>query len=209
MTNIILHGILAKEFGQNFKIKIYKAKNVINAINCNRNNFIYRLKELALEGLNYTIIVDNKEISHLDELNSNLEPKQIDLIPVIIGSGPLAAVIVPLVTSELFKQIAISVAITAITMGLQMMLAPRPEKPPQLTASSKALQESFNFSNRVNVASQGSPVPVGYGRLIVGAQVIQSTIKSYQQTTQANNAMIKNSSKTDTVSSVAVLNNLT
>ena len=37
------------------------------------------------------------------------------------------------------------------------------------------LANSYLFSGPVNVINEGGPVPIGYGRLIVGSQVIMST----------------------------------
>jgi hypothetical protein len=74
-------------------------------------------------------------------------------------------------------------------MGLQMLLAPEPDAGPQISATTKALSESFSFSNKANVASQGSPVPVGYGRLKVGSRLIQTSIKSYPQNQDSTTVM--------------------
>jgi hypothetical protein len=78
-----------------------------------------------------------------------------------------------------------------------MLLAPKPDAGPQISATTKALSESFAFSNKANVAAQGVPVPVGYGRLKVGSQTIQVSVKSYPQSQNSSIAM-----KTDPYSSV-------
>jgi len=196
MTDITLHGILAVEFGRHFSMQVDKAKNVLAAIDCNRSNFIKRVNELSQEGLNYTIIVDNKSITDFLELEIEKEPKTIDLVPLIIGSGGFAlvaaitGVVVEAGTTAFFVASAINaIIIGVISMGLQMLLAPKPEAPPPASATTKALQDSFGFSNKVNAATQGSPVPVGYGRLKIGAQVIQTSIKSYPQNQSSTSAM--------------------
>ena len=201
MTNIILHGILAKEFGENFKMQIYKAANVIKAIDVNRRNFNKRIFELSREGLNYTMIVDGKKITELEELNIQKEPQEIHLVPLIIGAGGFALVAImtgvavgtTLTGGAFLAAVAINmVVMTAISIGLQMLLAPKPDAGPPISASTKALKESFNFSNKANVAVQGVPVPVGYGRLKVGSQLIQMSIKSYSQSSESTVAMTQN-----------------
>ena len=203
MTTITLHGILAKEFGESFRMKIHKAANVIKAIDVNRRNFNKRIFELSREGLNYTMIVDGKKITELEELNIQKEPQEIHLVPLIIGSGAvIGAVIISAATlgttsiaaagaiwGGLAASIVGGLAITAVSIGLQMMLAPKPDAGPQISATTKALSESFAFSNKANVASQGSPVPVGYGRLKVGSQLIQMSVKSYPQDQNATTIM--------------------
>jgi len=199
MTSITLHGILAKEFGESFKMKIYKAANVIKAIDVNRKNFNKRIFELSREGFNYTMIVDGQKITELEELNIQREPQEIHLVPLIMGSGGYALVAAVIGTAVTAGTTAAFVAatinmviISVVSMGLQMLLAPKPEAPAPISASTKALAESFAFSNRANLATQGSPVPIGYGRLKVGAQVVQMTIKSYQQNQDSTSSMQQN-----------------
>jgi predicted phage tail protein len=219
MTNITLHGILAKEFGESFKMKIYKAANVIKAIDVNRKNFNKRIFELSREGLNYTMIVDGKKITELEELNIQREPQEIHLVPLIMGSGGalLVAAIVgggataaTLTGGALFAANVINmVIISVVSMGLQMLLAPKPEAPAPISASTKAMAESFAFSNKINVATQGVPVPIGYGRLKVGAQVIQMSIKSYPQNQESISAMQQNAYASTDIEQPQVISNKT
>jgi predicted phage tail protein len=202
MTNIILHGILAKEFGENFQMKIYKAKNVLKAIDANRINFINRINELSQEGFNYTVIVDGKKINQLEELDAQKEPQKIDLVPLIIGAGGVAlvSVITGIATSAITAgtgaffaaSVINAVLLTVVSVGLQMLLAPKPDAPAAISSTTKAMQQSFSFSNKNNVASQGSPVPFGYGRLKIGSQVIQTTLKSFQQKSDSVESMKSN-----------------
>ena len=64
--------------------------------------------------------------------------------------------------------------------AISYALTPKPENE-ALEISAGASKGSLIFTNTANVASQGSPVPIGYGRLLVGSQVIQATIKSFPQ----------------------------
>ena len=203
MTTITLHGILAKEFGDVFNMKIYRAINTVKAIGANRKSFEKRIFELAREGFNYTIIVDGKNITQLEELNIQKEPQQIDLVPLIIGSGGFALVAaiiggaatggaVAFGTYGALAFIAGSAINMVVSIGLQMLLAPKPDAGPDISATTKALSESFTFSNKANLASQGSPVPVGYGRLKVGSQLIQMSIKSFPQNQEPTTVMRQN-----------------
>jgi len=201
MTNIILHGILAKEFGGNFRMKIHKAINVIKAIDVNRRTFNKRIFELSREGLNYTMIVDGKKITELEELNIQKEPQEIHLVPLIMGSGGVALVTAlgfatsagTLIGGAAFAAAAINaVILTVVSVGLQMLLAPKPDAGPAISATTKALSESFAFSNKGNVAAQGSAVPVGYGRLKVGSKLIQMSVKSFPQNQNATSIMRQN-----------------
>jgi predicted phage tail protein len=211
MTKINLHGILAFEFGNSIEIFLRKPKEVFNAIDANKKNFYKRVMELSEQGLNYSIIVDGFDIKNLEELEVNKSPKVIDLVPIICGRGPVVAAIgaavaigagyalgAGLVTTAgaiLAAQVALSVGIGLLGMGIQMMLAPKPENqkgqaPEASIGTASALNQSFYFTNRINVAQQGVPVPLGYGRLRIGSYVIQNTITSHSHKLSSTRAKV-------------------
>ena len=169
MTSVRIHGILAREFGDSFMLNIGNPSDVLQAIDCNREGFIRRIIQLQKEGFGYDIIVNKTRIREGRQMNAHKNPEVIDLVPVIAGSGLEAIVFIfeKLITAVLFAAVAYA-------------LSPKPDQE-ALEAEAAASKQSLIFSNSVNVASQGAPVPVGYGRLIVGTQVIQATIKSYPQ----------------------------
>jgi len=175
MTTITLHGVLAKEFQKSFNLSIKRPKEVFDAISCSYPQFRHRVVELAQQGIYFTILINGKKIEKIEDLRVRTE-QSIDIVPLICGSGPAA--IVPFLIAA-----AKTVAISAVMIGLQMLLAPKPkmERP---TSNVSAAKQSFNFSSKANVAEQGMPVPVGYGRLRVGSVIVQSSIKSYPQAFQ-------------------------
>lgn len=176
MTNIRLHGVLAKEYGQNFSLNVGRPKNVLHAIDANRDGFIARMVQLHKEGCIYEVIINNTRLTEPNSLEEENDPATIDLVPVISGSGPIAAMVVAAGGTALLGNIVAAVVWAAISFAL----SPQPELQ-QIEATAQASKSSLIFSNIVNTANQGAPLPVGYGRLKVGSQVIQATIKSYPQ----------------------------
>jgi predicted phage tail protein len=195
MTKVILHGILAKEFGSSFNFELGRVKDVIRAIDANKNNFSKKLRDLALQGIHYSLILDGKKISELSELEVKKEHNQIDIVPMIMGAGPVAglvALVVKVVSAIATSGFLTSLALNIVSIGLQILLAPKPDAGPPISATTRAFNESFIFSNKANVASQGAPIPVGYGRLKVGSQIIQFSIKSFPQSESSTQAMSTN-----------------
>ena len=183
MTVVNIHGILAREYGDSFTLSLPNPKDVLEAIDCNKQGFLHRLVELQREGLCYDIIIDKTRITNGPDMENILNPATIDLVPAISGSGPLMVPIIGALLPTLgtasvafWASIANSILFAAISYAL----TPRPENE-ALEITAKASKGSLIFSNAANVASQGSPVPIGYGRLRVGSQVVQATIKSYPQ----------------------------
>ena len=172
MTKIKLHGLLAEEFGSSFKMDIGKTNLVFEAIDANRSGFKKRIFELHRQGFNYEIIINKKKIESKEEISAIKKATTIDLVPVLNGAGG--------------TEILVGVIVGLVSTVASILLAPKPPDPPEITQTTNAGRTSFTFSNQVNRAAQGTPVPVGYGELIVGSEVIQSTIKSFpigQETT--------------------------
>ena len=175
MTLEKIHGILAREYGNSFKFDLPNPKNVLEAIDCNKTGFIKRLVQLQKQGFCYDIIINKKRVTQEEHISGVRNPETIDLVPAIAGSGP--AFFLPLVGgSALLANIASALFFAVVSYAL----TPKPEVE-ALEIEADAAKSSLIFSNTVNVASQGSPVPIGYGRLKVGSQVIQATIKSFPQ----------------------------
>ena len=59
-------------------------------------------------------------------------------------------------------------------------------------AEAGASASSHIFGGRANVAVQGSPLPIGYGRLRVGSHVIQASVKSYPGEVEPISTMLGN-----------------
>lgn len=177
MTSVKIHGILAREFGDSFDFSLPNPKDVLEAIDCNRRGFIKRLIELQKQGFCYDIIINKKRITKKEDFPTTANPKTIDLVPAITGSGPETMALL-FFGGEV--GIGAYIASAVFLAAVSYALTPKPEVE-ALEVEADASSSSLIFSNTVNVASQGSPVPIGYGRLKVGSQVIQATVKSFPQ----------------------------
>ena len=196
MTQVRIHGILAREFGDTFPMKVGNSRDVLHALDANNDGFIARVIELQKEGFLYEIIIDKKRVHSAEEMQNHFDPETIDLVPAITGSGIVAigsAVIGFLGSGTFLAAIAKAVLFAAISYAL----SPKPEVE-QLEITADASKESLIFSNTVNVASQGAPLPIGYGRLKVGSQVVQATVKSFPQSQKTRDALRPNGHKRNT-----------
>ena len=187
MTTIRLHGILAKEYTDVFSMKIGNPSSVFAAIDCNRKGFTKRVIELQKQGFVYDVIINKTRITSGYKMDGMKDPETIDLVPVIIGSGAVGLFLFG-GTSILGSAVA-SLALA----GISYALSPKPDTQDQrVSATAEASKSSFVFGGVVNTASQGTPVPIGYGRLKIGSKVIQATIKSFPQNQQTQNVLTAN-----------------
>ena len=84
-----------------------------------------------------------------------------------MSAGPLASFV---------TQVGMSLALG----GVAQILAPTPNTPePKESAENTP---SYLFNGAVNTTAQGHPVPIGYGRLIVGSAVISASIVTTEYT---------------------------
>jgi len=206
MTQVTLHGILAKEFKKTFSLAIKRPKEVFDAISCTHNNFRHRIVELANQGIYFTLLVDGKKMTTIEELSIVSDNQQIDIVPLVCGAGKAGAIIAVIALGVLtggagfamgagiisggaaLGSTLVNIGVGLAMMGIQMALAPKP-KMDRPSSDVNSAKQSFLFSSKANVAEQGIPVPVGYGRLRVGSAVIQSTIKSYPQAFKKENSL--------------------
>lgn len=184
MTKINLHGILKYEFGEVIPLSINRPKEVIDAIDSVKKNFRARIYELARENVHFNIIADGESIKNINQLEMKKNFKQIDIVPVI-GGG--------------WIWVVIQIAIMVISMAIQLMMRPKPPKAQQLVSEITGNKQSFLFSTRGNLTQQGSPVPVGYGRLRVGTNIIQTSLKSYPQNQAISTVITDNPDTTQTL----------
>lgn len=188
MTNIFLHGKLAKIYGPKFRFSISRPKDALSAIETIHEGFVNKLIEFSSKGLQYSIVADNETIKGVEEFSGKRKIKEIHIVPTVFGSGIAALAIgaVALVagiaagTATLIGSLLVAVALSAISFGIQSLLAKPPDtNAASVSASTSATSKSFLFSNKENIKQQGNPIPLGYGRLRIGSAVIQETIKSY------------------------------
>lgn len=174
MTTIRLHGILSKEYGDSFKMELSRPRDVIRAIDASRDGFRRRMVDLQKSGLNYDILVNRKRVG-AQEFLSNRNPSEIDIVPLISGRG-LDPLTISLIVSLVSAVIQYALTDAGVIEGGSSTVAG--------SGGSLIFQ-----GGAANLASQGDALPIGYGRLMVGSNIIQSCIKSVPQTIQSINAM--------------------
>ena len=192
-TKIKLHGRLAKIFGNSFEFfNIKKPIDAVNAINTIHKNFKETIMADCKEGQNYELLVNKKSVNALS-LQHEQKIEEIEIVPCIIGHGPVAAIAVGVAsvgfgiaaTGAFATAFFVTLGVGLIMAGVVYLMTPIPENEPrEIEATVKT--ESFLFQSQNNVASQGSPVRLGYGRLRVGSQVIASSIRNKDTESEEN-----------------------
>ena len=194
MTNVIIHGELATICGREHKFKVNKLLDITRALNANnprvRNFLISRFKE----GLNYVFIDPknpNKKWETVEQLSAAKAPEEIHIVPAVGGAFVVTAIVSVVTAVAGFVGAALTALGTALASGgflanlaigmlIQgVMSLLFPVEMPKLAdqkVETKADQSSYIFSNLENNVVQGFPIPLVYGELRVGSNIISTNV---------------------------------
>ena len=189
MTEVYLHGILAKKYGSKHSIALSKPKDLLRAMEANHDDFVVDLQDLFKKNIHYTYVVDGKWVKNTEFNKEKI--KRLDFVPIILGSGPIY--VGATITWWMIASLVIAVA-SAVYTFIQAGKVEYPQIP-GAEGSSSALSKSMAFSNRENIVEQGNPVPLIYGRLKIGSFVIQSSLKSFPLSLSLTDEFINSSAK--------------
>lgn len=185
MTNIKLSGSLAKTFGRVHQRLISTPREVFRALSVTVPGFEKYLNTSKARGLTYAVMVGKRNISESD-LDFPNAGQEIRIVPVIIGSkraGVLQTILgaVLVVASIWMPGVGIAAsnmmfaAGAAMAMGgVAQMLSPQPGGiSSKQDADNKA---SYAFGGVTNTTAQGNPVPLCYGKRLIGGAIISAGI---------------------------------
>lgn len=195
---IVLLGELGRKFGRVHYFVINTPAEAIRALCANFKDFQKELCESHQRNVGYKVVVDDELLSELPSVQNPFS-REIKIAPVIMGGkskflgivlgiGLIAASFYLPGTSLLgsgglfgtgafattsISSIAFGVGTSLLLGGISQMLSPQPKSD---VSERPENQPSYSFNGAVNTTAQGQPVPVGYGRMIVGSAVISAGI---------------------------------
>ncbi|MHA6128926.1 tail assembly protein [Pseudomonas fluorescens group sp. PF-1] len=188
MVIIKLSGSLAQKFGRKHEklLDSGEAREAFSAMKHTVEGFEAEIIRLSRLGIRFAIFRNRENISEGEfSLSGTTE---IRIVPVIAGSksGGLFQTVVGVVLIAVGAVMTIASGGTAsplaaglISMGIAMtiggvvqMLTPVPKSPSQQEQASTENKPSYLFNGAFNSTQQGLPVPVVYGRMLVGSSVV-------------------------------------
>ena len=166
MVKVELHGDLGKEFESSWELEVSSAGEALKAIESQCPNFKqYIINREANEGQRYYVAVDQQKLLKDGEFfcKFHKNTKKIDILPIVGGGGPAL---------PFLGKLLIAVAVGAATSMIVSKLFEPPD-PQELKDTS-----SYLFNGAENTESQGIPVPIAYGKLLIGGKVV-SAVSQY------------------------------
>lgn len=185
LRTVVLSGELGRKFGRRHSFAISTPAEAIKALCANYPGFEKHVLDSGSRGVGYRVLVNDQD-TKLDQLHAPMGRAEIRIVPVIGGAkngiwqvlagvAMIAASFVPGLNvavwagaSMTWSSVAFSVGVSLALGGVTQMLAPHPKTP--------QTAQSYTLNGPVNTTAQGAPVPIGYGRMIVGSAVISAGV---------------------------------
>lgn len=191
MLTVFLYGHLAEKFGKKHRLAVKSPAEAIRAFCANYPHF----RQAVIDGGGYRILAGKEDRANGDGLHIPTS-KAIKIVPVVSGASGLGKVLagaaliglsfVPGLQAPLFSVTSgflagVSVASIAGSIGFSLVLGGISSalfSPSRAGASGNSERPenrpSYNFNGAINTTGQGGPVPLCYGRLRVGSQLISA-----------------------------------
>ena len=220
LTNVKLYGDLAKKFGKVHFFVVNDSYDAIRALSANYPNFRH---EFAKQGRRYMVAVNKHLVQNNDELllpaneirfipvvggagngvgqvliGAALVVSSFYMPEILAGNagivdaagniGTYTGLGVSAQTASLMAGATFAFGASLALGGISKMLSQAPQTP-QTQQDSR----NYGFSGPVNNTNQGNPVPILYGRMIIGSQVISASIRSADIPIADSAAVLNNS----------------
>lgn len=189
LRTIKLYGELGRRFGKVHRLAVDSAAEAVRALTAVLPGFE---RALTSHPVGFHVVVDRDDRADAERLHYPVgEGEAIKIIPATAGakSGFFQIILgAALIGLALFNPLAffgasgifgsftsavIGIGASLVLGGVSQLLSPAPKYD---ASSEDKTAQSYVFGGAVNSVQQGGPVPIGYGRMIVGSQVISQGI---------------------------------
>ncbi|GAB3792405.1 tail assembly protein [Dyella agri] len=184
LRTIRLYGKLGARFGRvhRFHLESNSVAEAIRALDSQLTGFKAFLVNAGQYGMVFAVFAGKRNLAQ-EQLCDPVGSEDIRIAPVVEGrknGGVLQTVlgivliIVGSYTSWAGGSALVAAGISMVAGGIVQMLSPQPSN----KASNNSNEPSYVFNGAVNTEAQGHPVPLLYGRMIVGSAVISAGIEA-------------------------------
>lgn len=187
MITVRLYGHLAKKFGRTHQFEVRTPREAVRALCANFPGFRGHVLQHNEPGYHVRVGKEYRDEEGLEYPAS----EEIKIVPAVGGASAVGRIILgaaliffaPMAAGWVFANtamvgLATGIATFAPQIGMALVLGGVSQllfSPPQAQSVERPENKpSFAFDGPVNTMQQGNPVPICYGELIVGSQVISA-----------------------------------
>jgi predicted phage tail protein len=188
LRTIRLYGKLGNQFGRVHKLAVANVREAIKALSVLLPGFERELVTSKARGIVYAVFIGKRNITK-EDLQHPAGEEEIRIAPILQGAkqagifqvivGAVLVVVGAVASAYGFGAVGAPMMKLGAVMalgGVVQMLAP--QQVGQSAKDNPGNAASYNFNGAVNTTAQGNPVPILYGRMMVGSAVISAGIYS-------------------------------
>lgn len=181
LKTIMLHGVLAENFGKEFRLAVLTPKEATHAIASQLPEFKKFMLQAEQNGMRFAVFADEKNLGEND-IENMTNASVIHVVPKIMGAGGdamgwlqvvVGAVLVGVGVFVPGMQWAIGAGIGLMIGGAASLLMPTPELGNQDEDGNRA---NNGFGGAVTTVAQNNPVPIAIGERHVGGFIASAGI---------------------------------
>lgn len=185
VRTVRLYGPLGTKFGRKFRLAVASPAEAVQALCAQLPGFERYLLEAKDKGFGFAVFNGKKNIRE-EELTFDAGEDDIRIAPMTFGAkkggvfqiivGVIMVVVGAVLTYFGFGAIGVPLMKMGVAMiigGIVQLLMPAPKGG---TGEHVEDNPSYLFNGPINTTAQGHPVPLLYGRLLVGSAVISAGI---------------------------------
>lgn len=193
MKTIYLHGILAKKFGKKFELDVFSPLEALKAL-------CYMIEGFRQEFEKYSYKVVKGKLKGGWELDENTASmgigsfEEVHFVPVVSGSKKAFKAILGVVliaaafttgfgalsTANVFAQFGFATGASMAVTGTLLLLGGIAQATAKNRNDTNNTEEedkkAFTYNGAENATSQGTPIPLVYGRMLVGSHVVSASM---------------------------------
>jgi predicted phage tail protein len=175
MLTVIFYGALRRQFGRRFVLDVRSPREAIHALSTQLTG----LRAFFRANATQSFLVRGRQDYDLTDIGYPQSSGILKIVPLVEGSGGafpkiiagIGLVAIGVLSGGTLAPAMISMGLALAMSGVSQMLAPRAAST-GATPEKADNQPSLAFDGAVNTMGQGGPVPLGYGRMIIGSQIV-------------------------------------
>jgi predicted phage tail protein len=174
VLTIIFYGELRARFGRRFVLDVRSPREAVHALCVQIRGLPAWFRD---HGAQQFLVRGPHQDYDEHDIHYPISTGVLKIVPLVQGTGSWGKVIagigliaIGVISGGTLAPAIISMGLALAMGGVSQMLAPRQSG----TATPEKADNTPNlaFDGAVNTMGQGGPVPLGYGRLIIGSQII-------------------------------------
>lgn len=191
MKRVFLHGRMGKLLGKEWTLDVSSPAEAVRAIESATHKLYEYLRRCTDRNIGFHVVVGKDcAMSGPADLLSECMADEIHFYPTPYGAdssktgswlqviiGVVLIVVGAILTIKGGWQVGVPMMLSGASMifgGVTSLMQKNPaiDKPNEENAS-------YLFSGAVNTVAQGGPIPMGYGEMLIGSQVVSFSVRSY------------------------------